>query len=147
MLNRSGHPFLCPVFGALCLLKPRRALPHEIPAAVFINEKGRPDCVTSARVLRYPPAGCAESRWQPSRVQRAFATRRRCHAYVPCRRRRTHDTVSRPMGIRHVQAVYTSVQGIGGDTRDQDRVRSEANAASSVRATGRTPTTGVSTSI
>ncbi|KAE9260929.1 hypothetical protein PF008_g32980, partial [Phytophthora fragariae] len=50
MLNRSGHPFLCPVFGALCLLKPRRALPHEIPAAVFINEKGHPDCVTSARV-------------------------------------------------------------------------------------------------
>ncbi|KAE9161338.1 hypothetical protein PF004_g30859 [Phytophthora fragariae] len=50
MLNRSGYPFLCPVFGALCLLKPRRALPHEIPAAVFINEKGRPDCVTSARV-------------------------------------------------------------------------------------------------
>jgi integrase len=46
LLNRSGHPFLCPVFGALCLLRARANLPGEIPAAMFINNKGKPDCVT-----------------------------------------------------------------------------------------------------
>ncbi|OWZ18799.1 LOW QUALITY PROTEIN: hypothetical protein PHMEG_0007059 [Phytophthora megakarya] len=35
-LNRSGHQFLCPAFGALCLLRSRRSLPQDIPAAVYI---------------------------------------------------------------------------------------------------------------
>ncbi|OWZ23997.1 hypothetical protein PHMEG_0001036 [Phytophthora megakarya] len=47
MLNRSGHQFLCPVFGAICLLKARHGLPLEIPAAVYINACGRPECVSS----------------------------------------------------------------------------------------------------
>ncbi|KAJ8575403.1 hypothetical protein ON010_g3815 [Phytophthora cinnamomi] len=39
-----------PGFGTMCLLKPRRVLPPEIPAAVFINEGSRPDCIASTTV-------------------------------------------------------------------------------------------------
>jgi hypothetical protein len=50
LLSRSGHPFLCPVFGALVLLQARRFLPGGIPAAVFIDRRGRPACIATAVV-------------------------------------------------------------------------------------------------
>ncbi|KAE9216861.1 hypothetical protein PF005_g8887 [Phytophthora fragariae] len=50
MLSRSGHPFLCPVFGALILLQVRKNLPADIPAAVYLDRRGKPACVGTADV-------------------------------------------------------------------------------------------------
>ncbi|RLN78794.1 hypothetical protein BBJ28_00023541 [Nothophytophthora sp. Chile5] len=50
MLSRSGHPFLCPVFGALILLQARQNLPVNVPAAVYTNRCGRPACIATADV-------------------------------------------------------------------------------------------------
>ncbi|OWZ02689.1 hypothetical protein PHMEG_00025708 [Phytophthora megakarya] len=50
MLTRSGHPFLCPVFGALVLLQARKSLPANIPAAVFMDRNGLPACISTAQV-------------------------------------------------------------------------------------------------
>jgi hypothetical protein len=50
LLSRSDHPFLCPVFGALVLLQARRFLPGGIPAAVFIDRRGRPACIATSDV-------------------------------------------------------------------------------------------------
>ncbi|GMF36125.1 unnamed protein product [Phytophthora lilii] len=50
MLSRSGHPFLCPVFGALVLLQARQNLPVNIPAAVYTNRRGIPACIATADV-------------------------------------------------------------------------------------------------
>ncbi|OWZ10573.1 hypothetical protein PHMEG_00016566 [Phytophthora megakarya] len=52
MLNRSGHSYLCPEFGAICLLKANHGLPPGIPAAVFINSRSRLDCVSSSSLAR-----------------------------------------------------------------------------------------------
>ncbi|KAJ8524203.1 hypothetical protein ON010_g16915 [Phytophthora cinnamomi] len=41
LLSHSGHPFLCPVFGALFLLQARKGLPTDIPAAVWIAVENR----------------------------------------------------------------------------------------------------------
>ncbi|GMF33358.1 unnamed protein product [Phytophthora fragariaefolia] len=48
MLYRSGHPFLCPVFGALLLLRSRQDLPLGIPAAVYLGRTGPPVCISTA---------------------------------------------------------------------------------------------------
>eukprot|EP00644_Phytophthora_capsici_P004952 jgi/Phyca11/97069/e_gw1.1.1644.1 len=37
MLSRSGHPFFCPVFGALILLQARKGLPAGIPAISTVD--------------------------------------------------------------------------------------------------------------
>ncbi|KAG2908910.1 hypothetical protein PC116_g13859 [Phytophthora cactorum] len=50
MLSRSGHPFLCPVFGALILLQARGSLPVDIPAAVYVDRHGTPACISTANV-------------------------------------------------------------------------------------------------
>ncbi|GMF43337.1 unnamed protein product [Phytophthora fragariaefolia] len=50
MLSRSGHPFLCPVFGALILLQARKGLPAGIPAAVYLSRWGKPACVSATDV-------------------------------------------------------------------------------------------------
>ncbi|POM64379.1 LOW QUALITY PROTEIN: Hypothetical protein PHPALM_20088 [Phytophthora palmivora] len=50
MLSRSGHPFLCPVFGALILHQSRKNLPANIPAAVFLARGGTPSCVSTSDV-------------------------------------------------------------------------------------------------
>ncbi|KAE8875943.1 hypothetical protein PF003_g39912 [Phytophthora fragariae] len=50
MLSRSGYPFLCPVFGALILLQVRKNLPADIPAAVYLDRRGKPACVGTADV-------------------------------------------------------------------------------------------------
>ncbi|EGZ13460.1 hypothetical protein PHYSODRAFT_411286, partial [Phytophthora sojae] len=47
MLSRSGHPFLCPVFGALILLQVRKHLPTDIPTAVFLDRCGKPACIAT----------------------------------------------------------------------------------------------------
>ncbi|KAE9182251.1 hypothetical protein PF005_g22569 [Phytophthora fragariae] len=52
VLNRSGHNFLCPVFGALFLMQAHRGLPLDIPAAVFTNKFGRSECVSALSVTR-----------------------------------------------------------------------------------------------
>ncbi|KAJ8558985.1 hypothetical protein ON010_g8467 [Phytophthora cinnamomi] len=49
MLARSRHPILCPVLGALLLLRSRLNLPASIPAAVFVAKNGTPSCVTASR--------------------------------------------------------------------------------------------------
>ncbi|KAE8885870.1 hypothetical protein PF010_g19650 [Phytophthora fragariae] len=50
MLSRSGHPFLCPVFGALILLQARKGLPAGIPAAVYLSRLGKPASVSATDV-------------------------------------------------------------------------------------------------
>ncbi|ETN08403.1 hypothetical protein PPTG_12202 [Phytophthora nicotianae INRA-310] len=58
MLNRSGHGFLCPGFGALCLFKARHPLPADIPIVVFVSAHSHPDCVSSSaisKVIRQAP--------------------------------------------------------------------------------------------
>ncbi|KAG3000825.1 hypothetical protein PC118_g96 [Phytophthora cactorum] len=52
MLNRSGHAFLCPVFGALCLFKARSSLPAIIPVAVSVNAHDQPNCVSSTAISK-----------------------------------------------------------------------------------------------
>ncbi|OWZ18816.1 hypothetical protein PHMEG_0007023 [Phytophthora megakarya] len=47
VLNRSGYRF---VFGALCAMNARSTLPQNIPVSVFLNQRGVPECVSSARV-------------------------------------------------------------------------------------------------
>ncbi|OWZ18412.1 hypothetical protein PHMEG_0007494, partial [Phytophthora megakarya] len=49
-LSRSGHPFLCPVFGALILLQSQKTLPADIPAAVYMSNRGTPSCTSTADV-------------------------------------------------------------------------------------------------
>lgn len=66
MLNRSGHQFVCPVFGALCLLQARRSLPHDIPAAVYLNNEGMPRCVSSANLSKAIQRAAAQSGCNPS---------------------------------------------------------------------------------
>ncbi|KAE8892638.1 hypothetical protein PF003_g23413 [Phytophthora fragariae] len=64
VLARSGHPTLCPVFGALVLLRARGNLPVSIPAAVFTDNRGVPSCVSAARVtssLRHAAQQLGES--------------------------------------------------------------------------------------
>ncbi|POM60679.1 LOW QUALITY PROTEIN: hypothetical protein PHPALM_30437 [Phytophthora palmivora] len=50
MLSRSGHSFLCPVFGALILHQSRKNLLANIPAAVFLARGGTPSCVSTSDV-------------------------------------------------------------------------------------------------
>ncbi|KAE8956506.1 hypothetical protein PF011_g31451 [Phytophthora fragariae] len=50
VLSRSGHPYLCPVFGALILLQARKSLPLNIPAAVYMSRQGIPACISTADV-------------------------------------------------------------------------------------------------
>ncbi|POM78809.1 LOW QUALITY PROTEIN: Hypothetical protein PHPALM_3620 [Phytophthora palmivora] len=50
MLSRSGHTFLCSVFGALILLQSRKNLPADIPAAVYMSRCGRPSSISTADV-------------------------------------------------------------------------------------------------
>ncbi|KAJ8564049.1 hypothetical protein ON010_g7297 [Phytophthora cinnamomi] len=50
MLSHSGHPFLCPVFGVLILLRVRQNLPTDIPAAVYLDRSGKPACIATADV-------------------------------------------------------------------------------------------------
>ncbi|POM68004.1 LOW QUALITY PROTEIN: Hypothetical protein PHPALM_15887 [Phytophthora palmivora] len=50
ILARSGHPFLCPVFGALILHQSRKNLPAKIPAAVFLVRGGASVCVSTSAV-------------------------------------------------------------------------------------------------
>jgi hypothetical protein len=60
MLTRSGHPLLCPVLGALLLLRSRGNLTAAFPAAVFLSSARCPSCVMAARVAReiqVPPGG------------------------------------------------------------------------------------------
>ncbi|KAG2790092.1 hypothetical protein JG687_00010425 [Phytophthora cactorum] len=52
MLNRSGNSFLCPVLGAICLLKARRLLPVNTPVAVFSNAHGHLDCVSATAISK-----------------------------------------------------------------------------------------------
>ncbi|OWZ06216.1 LOW QUALITY PROTEIN: hypothetical protein PHMEG_00021560 [Phytophthora megakarya] len=52
MMNRSGHAFLCPIFGALCLLKSRQSCPPWIPAALFVNNRSQFDWITAATISR-----------------------------------------------------------------------------------------------
>jgi integrase len=52
MLTRPGHPNLCPVLGALLLIRARGNLTASIPAAVFLSRAQRPCCVTAARVAQ-----------------------------------------------------------------------------------------------
>ncbi|KAE8960527.1 hypothetical protein PR002_g30185 [Phytophthora rubi] len=64
VLARSGHPTLCPVFGALLLLRARGNLPVSIPVAVFTDTRGVPSCVSAARVtssLRHAAQQLGES--------------------------------------------------------------------------------------
>ncbi|KAG3007956.1 hypothetical protein PC123_g16704 [Phytophthora cactorum] len=42
MLSRSGHQFLCPVFGALILFQARMNLPPNIAPAVYMSRRGQP---------------------------------------------------------------------------------------------------------
>ncbi|OWY96452.1 hypothetical protein PHMEG_00033277 [Phytophthora megakarya] len=50
MLSRSGHPYLCPVFGALILLQARRNFPVGIPAAVYMSAGGMPAYISTTHV-------------------------------------------------------------------------------------------------
>ncbi|GMG16753.1 unnamed protein product [Phytophthora fragariaefolia] len=50
MLSRPRHPFLCPVFGALILLQTQKYLPADIPAAEYLDRRGKPACITTADV-------------------------------------------------------------------------------------------------
>ncbi|TYZ62376.1 hypothetical protein PybrP1_004521 [[Pythium] brassicae (nom. inval.)] len=50
VLMKSGHPFICPVLGAILLLQSRRGLPRSIPAAVYADINRSPACVDAARV-------------------------------------------------------------------------------------------------
>ncbi|KAE9231338.1 hypothetical protein PF005_g3129 [Phytophthora fragariae] len=50
MLSCSGHPVLCPVFGALILLQVHKNLAADIPAAVYLDRRGNPACVGTADV-------------------------------------------------------------------------------------------------
>ncbi|OWZ01388.1 LOW QUALITY PROTEIN: hypothetical protein PHMEG_00027229 [Phytophthora megakarya] len=52
MLGRSGHPLLCPVLGALLLLKSQGSLPTTIPAAVYTDSTGVPQIVPAERVMK-----------------------------------------------------------------------------------------------
>ncbi|KAE8908053.1 hypothetical protein PF005_g25664 [Phytophthora fragariae] len=64
VLARSGHPTLCPVFGALLLLRARGNLSVSIPVAVFTDTRGVPSCVSAARVtssLRHAAQQLGES--------------------------------------------------------------------------------------
>ncbi|OWZ15061.1 LOW QUALITY PROTEIN: hypothetical protein PHMEG_00011369 [Phytophthora megakarya] len=49
-LSHSGHPFLCPVFGALILPQSRKTLPADIPAAVSMSRNPLPTADVSTRL-------------------------------------------------------------------------------------------------
>ncbi|OWZ20980.1 hypothetical protein PHMEG_0004527 [Phytophthora megakarya] len=67
-LNRSGHQFLCPVFGAACVLNSRRSLlPPNIPAAVYMTEHNRPVCVSATRLSRTIRQAATRAGEQPSK--------------------------------------------------------------------------------
>ncbi|EGZ23422.1 hypothetical protein PHYSODRAFT_486509, partial [Phytophthora sojae] len=66
VLNRSGHNFLCPVFGALYLMQAHRVLPLDIPAAVFTNKFGRPECVSALSVTRSIRQAAADLGYSPA---------------------------------------------------------------------------------
>ena len=59
MLSSSGHPFLCPVKGALLLLQAHGRLPPAEPAATFANAQGATSCVTSDQVSKAIKAAAA----------------------------------------------------------------------------------------
>ncbi|POM78382.1 Hypothetical protein PHPALM_4091 [Phytophthora palmivora] len=65
MLSRSGHPFLCPVFGALILLQSRKNLPADIPAAVYMSRCGRPSSISTADVSAVIKRAAAKSGKDP----------------------------------------------------------------------------------
>ncbi|EGZ19285.1 hypothetical protein PHYSODRAFT_327577 [Phytophthora sojae] len=50
MLRRSGHRFLCPVLGAILLLRARQNLPMDLPAATYRSEIGAIESVSARRV-------------------------------------------------------------------------------------------------
>ncbi|OWZ03545.1 hypothetical protein PHMEG_00024708 [Phytophthora megakarya] len=50
MLSQSGHPYLCPLFGAPILPQAWRNLPVDIPAAVYVSATGLPVCITTTHV-------------------------------------------------------------------------------------------------
>ncbi|ETI42799.1 hypothetical protein F443_12145 [Phytophthora nicotianae P1569] len=67
MLSRSGHPVLCPVLGALLLLRARQHLSVSSPAAVFVDKLGTPNCVTAERVASVIKQAARELGEDPSR--------------------------------------------------------------------------------
>ncbi|EGZ18503.1 hypothetical protein PHYSODRAFT_332284 [Phytophthora sojae] len=50
MLRRSGHRFLYPARGALLLLRSRRSLPAELPAAMYMSRSGEPSSISARQV-------------------------------------------------------------------------------------------------
>ncbi|OWZ21318.1 hypothetical protein PHMEG_0004152 [Phytophthora megakarya] len=65
LLSRSGHPHLCPVFGALALLKARRSIPADIPAAVYMKRNGQPSCISTADVAQVIKRAAAKTGQDP----------------------------------------------------------------------------------
>jgi hypothetical protein len=131
VLNRSGHHAVCPVFGAMCLLKARRSLPvNSIPELVR---------KTRVRIQRngveHNPAGGCPFWLRSEGFQRTLLESRRGHTHVSSRGRHAVNPVSRTMGIGHVQAVHAPVQGIRVIARVKDRQRLEAHEQPSVKHT------------
>lgn len=50
ILARSGHPYICPVFGALCLKHFRGPAQPSTPIALFVTPDGQQHTVSAARI-------------------------------------------------------------------------------------------------
>ncbi|OWY95815.1 LOW QUALITY PROTEIN: hypothetical protein PHMEG_00034082 [Phytophthora megakarya] len=81
-LNRSGHQFLCPVFGALCLLRSRRFLPQDIPAAIYMTTPNPPACISATRMTNVIRRATARSRDDPNKfISHSLRTGGATHMY------------------------------------------------------------------
>lgn len=50
LLSRSGHAYICPVFGALCLKRYRGPLSSALPIAAYATTRGEQRAVSAARI-------------------------------------------------------------------------------------------------
>lgn len=82
MLFRTGHKFLCSVFGALMLLQARQNPPLNIPAAVYVSITCRPACVSTADMERAVKTAAAKAGEDPHRFSpHSFRAGEATHMY------------------------------------------------------------------
>ncbi|KAE9290595.1 hypothetical protein PR003_g25249 [Phytophthora rubi] len=70
MLRRSGHRFICPVLGALLVLRARRTLPGNLPVATYPSSSGTISSVSAHQVANTIREGARRSGCDP----RAYST-------------------------------------------------------------------------
>ncbi|OWZ06188.1 hypothetical protein PHMEG_00021594 [Phytophthora megakarya] len=119
---RLAHAASTPtVFGVLVLLKARRNLPADIPAAVYMKRNRQPACISTADVAEAIKRAAAKTGQDPwgfrSHSLRSGGATHMYRVGNGC----THDSVSRPLGS-DVFKVYNRVCKESAATLSSDMV-------------------------